>query len=276
VKANEISFWLEWYSEWQDAIESGSQSVEEDCYFRLFPRTGFEKIFDETILRLVALLERACDAPVPESFLENWNKSTSSDEAADPAVEGTDWPAPSTPTEAAMRLTDLLREPRVYVNAKFEDPLTALDSPLFQFEEVANGIRAAQLIESDSGEGDVEREDVARSLRITSYAQFLAVKSTLNFLRKEETEKALELAGLGREAMTPFHRFVDADLSLDRLIFSYVDLLEAVHRSDMKLLFETDDLGSYVSEGRERCACGADIEDEEVDLGGSCWDCQCM
>ena len=270
MKADEISFWLQWYSDWQDVIEAGDSSMKfkhfYDDFVGNYPYLEFDgsgQRFEDAILGLNSLIERASKAPVSELCRrgETWD-SYYARIAKGESGEGKDWPAPSVTLDAENMLRNLVREPYAYSTADYHAyPLVA--TPLKAFQEIVAEVRAIQYLKTNLPDDRAERETIVDGLWGNVYMRLLEMPA-VNFLSKNMVEESLEAAGLGLDAIAPFHRFVDANISTDRLT-------HGIPRPAVTNLDETD----FDCPRAECSSCGKDIEDLDIDLGGSCWDCQC-
>ena len=195
----EIAFWLRWYDEWDGALRDGEEAVTQDSYYELCAEPKFER----TVLRLHSLLSRVNDAPVPKSF-ENYYLGADEDE------DGADWPVPGIPAEAASGLRTLVRGPCL---ACWRDPAMPMRTEMDGISRLYAQIRAAELLDASNNE---ESSEIAVLLR-----QDLACDlppSDFDFLASSRVSEILTQFDLNISVMTPFHKFVEADLSLERLV----------------------------------------------------------
>lgn len=258
MKAQEVAFWLDWYAEWDATLAAFRATVEETSYYRFYPRPGFE----EGVLRVHALVHRAACAPI--AALTSDTHSASDRRQARP--EASDWPDPDIPAAAASALRNLIREPYYYAAG---DPSMAELDEVRSLDHLAAAVSAAALLrEVLGGQQGPDVEAVQKLLEAASDVLFRAAKCGIAFLDRQRVEDTLRELGLARAVLVPFQRFVDLDLSLNRLLWTYSD----------QLAEDRDSIAESDSGQADGCPVGecCDTCGERLDPALKyCWDCQC-
>jgi hypothetical protein len=258
MRSDELIFWLQWYLDWRAVLETGRECMRVGAY----GTHTAEAAFEESVLSLEALVERAGQAPVPTSFRHLVEGQPEDEPDADPSDEGTDWPAASVPAETAAKLRALVRAPYVYTMGNCGYP-GAIDD-LWRLAVGVRGIRFILGATCSEGEKEDDRLATGRDLRLTvADALFVPAMKGLHFLAAADLHEITSPEGLDVEAITPFLRFVTPESPLDRLCVSEAEL-------ELRAHFEPDPIDDY----REPEYCeGCDQPlDPELEY---CWTCQC-
>ena len=214
MKVDEVSFWLQWYSAWEAEIAAGAGSVE----LSIDANHSFAG-FEESVLRLDVLVARAGTAPVPKSY-EHQYGTPEGEQEADVSDEGTDWPAPGVPLAAAAELRSLVREPWDFY-AGGPDPSQWCFSNRCGFDRLVAGARGVVLLRATDDFAGSEHTQAIEDLRTAIVAcMFSPAIDCIDFLSRTRVAETLARSGLGVDAMTPFHRFIDVDLTLRRFVDS--------------------------------------------------------
>lgn len=210
MSVDELRFWLEWYAAWDAALEAGARSVSIEHPWGLVPCGHFES----TIARLDALVTRAADAPVSKFHEQTVHGIAEDEREASASEEAGDWPTPEVCVEAASALRTYVREPYDYAAG---NPFNPEGAPHREFEGLAAGARALEIVRF-SGCSEDECWRVCHSLGDVLTNQILPrVSAGMDFLSADSAGSLLERFGLARSVLTPFLRFVTADLTLERL-----------------------------------------------------------
>lgn len=210
VSVDELRFWLEWYAAWDAVLEAGGRSVSIERPWGLVACGHFEP----TIARLDALIARAADAPVSKFHEQTVHGIAEEDGEAAASEDAGDWPAPELCGEAASALRAYIRKPYDYAAG---DPFNPEAAPYREFEGLAAGVRALEIVRF-SGCSEDECFRIRSSLGDVLTNHVLPrVSAGLDFLSADAARSLLERFGLARSVLTPFLRFVDADLTLERL-----------------------------------------------------------
>ena len=207
MNAPEVAFWLRWYDDWDAALRAGEGAIAVDPTFY---ENLAEPHFEAAIERLYALLIQAGNAPVPKSCVLYSSEPVPEDSSGGIVEEGDDWPSPGISREAKDDLRELIRFPYTMwwanqIPGGYNDAgeLIALHAL----------VRAIAILEKNPT--DQEPAEIAAILR-ARLASGLTT-SAFDFLATAQVNEVLTRHSVDSAAVIPFHRFAEADLSLERL-----------------------------------------------------------